>query len=351
MPASTAASDVRTPPSAPSARGAVRRALVRPELAAAFAAVAVFVYFALAAGDAGFLSQTSYQNTLEAAATVGIIAAPITLLLVAGEFDLSVGAMVGASQILFAYPLVEHGWPLWAAALLACGVGAVIGLINGVLVVKAGVPSFIITLGSFFWIRGTAQGLTTATVETTTIPGVREHAGDGPLLSSLGGSIDGYSVAIVWFVVVVALAAWVLSRTATGNRIYAIGGNLEAARRAGVASNKMKIGLYVTSAVAASLVGILLTFQINQGDVNAGIGLEFETFAAAAIGGAALTGGIGSPIGTAIGAILFGMVSQGFFFTNIPDQWYQTFLGVILVVAVMVNTHVHRLMVRVRTRS
>src|SRR4051794_28658888 len=117
-----------------------QRLFRRPELTAVLGTLAVFAYFAIDAGHSGFLTKTSAENCLEVAAEIGIIAAPVTLLLVAGEFDLSVGSMMGASQVIFAYPLVYHHWPVWAAALLTCGVCATVGLVNGLLVVKTKVP-------------------------------------------------------------------------------------------------------------------------------------------------------------------------------------------------------------------
>ncbi|HMJ02462.1 MAG TPA: ABC transporter permease [Conexibacter sp.] len=347
------ASATRTRPAVSAPRGLrlLRRILLRPETTAVIGTVAVFVYFTIAAGDAGFLSQTSARNTLEVAAQIGIIAAPMTLLLVAGEFDLSVGAVVAASQVLVAYLLVDEQWPVWSAVLVTCAVCAAIGCFNGFLVVRTRVPSFIITLGALFWVRGTTQGLTEGLHGGTTISGVYEQAGTGFFTSLFGGSVGGYPAACVWFLVIVLLSAWILDRTAVGNRIYATGGNLEAARRAGVASDRLKVKLYVCTAVAAGIVGILGVFQINQGDANAGVGLEFQTVTAAVIGGAALWGGFGSPLGAGIGALLFGMVAQGFFFTNVPDVWYQTFLGVILVLAVVINEHTRSILLRSRRRA
>jgi simple sugar transport system permease protein len=349
---SSIVAEMKRPIPAPQAAlGLARRVLLRPEMTAVLGTIAIFIYFALAAGSSGFLSETSAKNTVEVAAQIGIIAAPVTLLLVAGEFDLSVGSVVGAAQILVSYPLVHSGWPVWAAIVMTCAVCAGIGVINGVLVVKTGVPSFIITLGALFWIRGTAQGLTEILTQGTTIPGVREVAGGGFFTSLFGGEIHGFSVAGLWLVAAVGVSAWVLDRTAIGNRIYAAGGNLEAARRAGVSTDRLKILLYACTALAAGIVGILGTFQINQGDVNAGGGLEFQTVTAAVIGGAALTGGFGSPIGAGIGALLFGMVTEGFFFTNVPDVWYQTFVGVILVVAVLINHRSRAVLLRAGRRS
>jgi simple sugar transport system permease protein len=342
---------VRRTISAPSGLGLVRRVVLRPEFTAVMGTLAVFIYFALEAGDKGFLSQTSAQNTLEAAAEIGIIAAPMTLLLVAGEFDLSVGAIVGASQMVVAYTIADSGWPVWAAVLVTLAVCAGLGLVNGVLVVKTRVPSFIITLGALFWIRGTTQGLTVALTGSTSVSGVREAASGDFFSAIFGGSIGAYSVAFVWFVAAIALSAWVLDRTPFGNRVYAAGGNLQAARQSGVQADRLKVILYVCTALAAGVVGILGVFQIDQGSANAGMGLEFQTATAVVIGGAVLTGGFGSPIGTGIGALLFGMVTQGFFFTNVPDVWYQTFLGVILVIAVVINERSRSIFLRPRRRS
>lgn len=314
-----------------------RELFVRPEFTAVVGTILVFLFFAIFTGSAGFLTLPMTRNYLEVAATIGIIAVPITLLLVAGEFDLTVGSMVAASQVIVSFLIVESGWPVLAAMAGGLVVAGAVGAINGFLVVRTRLPSFIITLAGLFIIRGAVQGGLRMVTGSTTVDRVRTTAeGDlGGLL--FGASVGPFSISLVWWIGLTLLAAWVLERTAFGNWIFATGGNEAAAVRAGVPVMRVKILLYMATAMSTVIVAAIDVFAINQGNANAATGREFEVVVAAVIGGAVLTGGYGSPIGALFGALLFGMVDQGFFFTVLPDQWFNTFVGVMLLIAVIIN--------------
>lgn len=342
---------VSTAPADRRGRG-LARILLRPEFTAVAGTAIVFAYFALSVGAEGFLSETGVRNFLAVAAELGIIAALVTLLLIAGEFDLSVGAMVGTGTILFAYPITEWGWPMLPSLLLAFGGACVIGLVNGFIIVKSGVPSFIVTLAMLFVLTGATLAITTQLTGATQIFSIRETVGRDPLLGLFDGSLLGLPVAVYWWFAVTLLAAVVLDRTKIGNWIYATGGDREAARKTGVPVNKVKIGLFMATASAATLVAVLIVFVGDSADVSAGANLELQAAAAAVIGGAMITGGYGSPIGTAFGALLFGMVSQGFFYTSIDNNWFQAFLGAMLLAAVLLNTFSrHRSTLQMKGRS
>ncbi|AUW42605.1 ABC transporter permease [Rhizobium leguminosarum bv. trifolii] len=311
----------------------------RPELTAVIGTIVVFSFFAIFTGQAGFLTLPMTRNYLEVGAEIGIIAAPVTLLLVAGEFDLSVGAMVAVSQSIIGYLTVYCGWPFAAAFAVAMVAASIVGTVNGLLVVKTRLPSFIITLAMLFILRGCAQGGLRMLVGTTTIDGVRDIVSEDHLASLFANSIGPFSVSLVWWVLIAVLGAWVLEKTAFGNWIYATGGNEVAAVRLGIPVQGVKVILYIAVAASAVVVAALDIFAINQSDANAATGREFEVVTAAVIGGALLTGGYGSPIGSLLGALLFGMVEQGFFFTPLPDVWFMTFLGVVLLLAVLINNY------------
>jgi simple sugar transport system permease protein len=332
------------------ARGKVsvsfRTLLQRPELTAIVATIAVFLLFSVTVGRAGFLSLAMTRNYLEVAAEIGIIAGPITLLLVAGEFDLSVGSMVAAAEIIISYTVVFLDWPLWAALVFALGLTGLIGAISGFLVVKTQLPSFIITLAGLFVIRGATQAATRALTGSSTIGRIHEALRGDLLVPIFDSSIAGLSVSLFWWIGITLLMAWILDGTRFGNWIYATGGNLDAARKTGVPTNRVKIALYMATAMSATIVAALAILTINQGNSYSATGREFEVVTAAVIGGALLSGGYGSPIGTAFGAVLFGMVDQGFFFTSIPDQWYQVFLGFMLLISVLVNKKTRELVMR-----
>jgi len=301
--------------------------LARPELTAVVGTITVFAFFAIFTGSAGFLTLPMTRNYLEVAAEIGIIAAPVTL------------SMVAASQVIIGYLTVSRGWPLSAALVAALVAAVVVGAINGYLIVKTKLPSFIITLATLFIVRGTAQGALRMLVGTSTIDGVRDAAVGDPLAVLFSASVGPFSISLVWWILITLLAAWILDKTAFGNWIYATGGNQAAAVRTGIPVNRVKILLYIAVAVSTTLVAALDVFAINQSNANAAVGREFEVVTAAVIAGALLTGGYGSPIGSLFGALLFGMVDQGFFFTPLPDVWFMTFLGLMLLLAVFINNY------------
>jgi simple sugar transport system permease protein len=311
----------------------------RPEVTAVVGTLVVFVFFAVFTGEAGFLTLPMTRNYLEVGAEIGIIAAPITLLMVAGEFDLSVGSMVAASETIMGYLTIHSGWPFPAAFAVALVAAIAVGTVNGLLVVKTKLPSFIITLAMLFILRGAAQGGLRMLTGTSTMDGVRDTTTADSLIVLFASSIGPFSVSLVWWIVITMLAAWILEKTAFGNWIYATGGDQRAAVRLGIPVKKVKVLLYVAVAVSTTLVAALDVFAINQSDANAALGREFEVVTATVIGGALLTGGYGSPIGSFFGALLFGMVDQGFFFTPLPDVWFMTFLGFMLLLAVLINNY------------
>jgi simple sugar transport system permease protein len=318
---------------------AVLSILGRPEMTAVVGTLVVFVFFAVLTGEAGFLTLPMTRNYLEVGAEIGIIAAPITLLMVAGEFDLSVGSMVAASETIIGYLTVHSGWPFPAAFAVALVAAIAAGTVNGLLVVKTKLPSFIITLAMLFILRGAAQGGLRMLAGTSTMDGVRDTTTDDSLVALFAASIGPFSVSLVWWILVTMAAAWILEKTAFGNWVYATGGDQRAAVRLGIPVRKVKVLLYIAVAVSTTLVAALDVFAINQSDANAALGREFEVVTATVIGGALLTGGYGSPIGSFFGALLFGMVEQGFFFTPLPDVWFMTFLGFMLLLAVLINNY------------
>jgi simple sugar transport system permease protein len=321
-------------------RGRFRAILLRPELTALVSTIAVFVFFAINAGDKGFLSFSGTRNYLQVAANIGIIACPITLLLVAGEFDLSIGTMIGAAGIAVALPIVHLNWPLWAAILSGLTVATLVGTINGWLTVRVGIPSFLATLGMMFVLRGLTLALTLLMIGTTQIYGIKAKLAGDPLFSLFSGKLFGLPPSIYWCLIVAASTAYFLSNTRTGNWIYASGGDRDAAVKMGVPIASLKIALYIGAAMAAVLVAILNMAYADLADVSQGTGKEFEAITAAVVGGAATTGGLGSPIGAIIGALMFGIISQGFFYTDINDNWFYAIMGGILILAVVINKYV-----------
>jgi simple sugar transport system permease protein len=330
---------------------ALRAALVRPELTALVGTVAVFAYFAVTAGDNGFLTYAGVRNFLTVAAEIGIVATFVTLLLVAGEFDLSVGVVIGATGVAVAYCVIEMGWPFWSAIIVGIVLATAIGLINGLFIVKMGIPSFLVTLSMMFLLRGASLGLLQGATGRTQVFGIKDALKGNILLPLFDSNVGGWvPVSILWWIGLALVAAYVLNRTRFGNWIYAAGGDRNAAAKMGVPVDRVKILLFIATSISALIVSLLAMMVINQADLVQGGGKEFEAITAAVIGGAAMSGGLGSPLGTLFGALLIGIVSQGFFYTDIANNWYYAFVGTVLMVAVIINMYSRRATMRSRTR-
>ncbi len=327
---------------------AIRDLTTRPEAGALAGALAVFVFFAFAAGGRGFLTVDGTVNYLQVAAEIGILAVPVAMLMIAGDFDLSVGSTLGATAVTFGY-LLSRGWSTIPAALVAAALAVLIGLVNGILVVRTRMPSFIITLATMYIVRGLTIALTLATLNTTTIQGATGFDGTlTPLQRLFGGTLFRLPASVYWWIGLTAVGAWVLSRTVFGNWTYATGGDLHAARSLGVRTDRVRIALFVCTALAACLIAIIQVISTSSADVLRGNGIEFQAITAAVIGGTLLTGGYGSVIGAWFGALAFGIVSQGIFFTNIDANWFQAFLGTMLLAAVAINHFVRTRAMKVR---
>ena len=310
------------------------------ELTVVAGLIAAFTYFAVAAGNQGFLTHQATANYLQVGAEIGIIAAPTCLLLIAGEFDLSVGSMVGMGEIIFAYVVVFLHWPLASALAIALVFGLMVGLVNGLVLMATGLPSFIITLAGLFGLLGLSQGFGLTVMGSTSVTGIVPPISGDPLFVLFNGTFLGtIPAALFWWLGMTVAAWWLLEHTKFGNWIYATGGDRNAAQKAGVPIRRVKIALFAWTAMSAVIVAFLNAVQINQAAANDGQSLVFEIVTAVVIGGTLITGGEGSPIGTFVGALLFGVVSLGFFFTNIPAEWYDLFVGAMLMSAVLVNKY------------
>ena len=321
--------------------GALRRWLTRPELAAVAGAILVFVFFAVVAGDSGFLTAGGAASYLEVAAQLGIVAVPVAMLMIAGEFDLSVGSMVGAAGMIIAITTTEYGWPLSAAVLLAFAVALAVGFFNGYLVIKTGLPSFIVTLGMLFALRGLTIGFARLLTGRTQI-GLGDTVSNSPLTTLFAGTVGSFSVTIIWWLALAVLGTWVLQRMTFGNWIFGAGGDANAARNVGVPVSRVKIILFMCTALSAALLATIQVLDAGSADVLRGELLELQAIAASVIGGVLLTGGYGSVVGAVFGALIFGMVQQGIFFTGVNTDWFLVFVGAMLLIAVLFNNFIRK---------
>jgi simple sugar transport system permease protein len=339
MATATAAGDERLAPV-----GLGRRLLSRPELSAVCGAIAVFAFFA-GYTDA-FATATGFANVLDPAATLGIMAVVVALLMIGGEFDLSAGVMTASSGLIVAMLSVKVGLHVWLAIAIALAAGALVGLVNGLLVVRTGLPSFIVTLGTFLVLQGLNLGITKLVTGTVQVGGLAQaagyHSADMALASTVSIGGGNYRVTILWWLLITAVASWVLLRTRPGNWIFAVGGGEAGARNVGVPTARTKILLFVTVSTTAALVGAMLVVRLTSVQANSGIGQEFQYIIAAVIGGCLLTGGYGSAVGAAVGALIFGMAQQGIVFAGWDSDWFQAFLGALLLIATLLNHYIRR---------
>ncbi len=331
----------------------LKKLLRRPELGAIGGALLVYILFAFAAGDR-FVSLRGTANFLGVASELGILAVAVALLMIGGEFDLSVGSMIGACGMIIAILSVQFGWNIWAAILVALIVALAFGALNGLLVIRTKLPSFIITLGSLFILRGLTIGLTRIITGRTQVGGVNAVAGYESATgvfahvfaivdpASTRGLTANFPISIVWWLLIAAIATYVLLRTRPGNWIFGIGGDESAARNVGVPVNRMKIILFMTTAASAWLVATIQVIAVGSADTLRGETREFYAIIAAVIGGTLLTGGYGSAIGAVFGALIFGMVQQGIVFAGIDSDWFLVFMGAMLIIAVLVNNYIRK---------
>jgi simple sugar transport system permease protein len=326
------------------------RLVVRPEIGALLGALLVFLFFSIVTGQ--FLSPLGVANWLDDASTLGIMAVAVAMLMIGGEFDLSAGVMTASTALVTAIFATQVGLSVWFALLLSLIFALAVGAINGWLVMRTGLPSFIVTLGTFLALQGLNLGVTRLITGTVQVSGMRATDGyesAGLLFAStidIGGT--AFQISILWWVVFAAIAAWVLVRTRFGNWTFAVGGSSLSSRAVGVPVVRTKIMLFMTTAFAAWIVGSINILRNASVQANQGIGLEFQYIIAAVIGGCLLTGGFGSAVGAAIGALIFGMARQGIVYAQWNSDWFMLFLGVMLLAAVLVNNTFRRRAERVR---
>lgn len=326
------------------ATGPVARLLKRPEIGALIAALAVFLFFALTTET--FATPAGASTWLQTSSTIGIMAVAVALLMIGGEFDLSAGVMTGFTGLTVGVLTTHWGLNIWVAILVALALALGVGALNGFMVMKTGLPSFIVTLGTFFVLQGIDLALVKTIIGQVAIQGMsnvpfydQPKQIFGSTFSVGGATIH---VSVLWWIAVTVLASWVLMRTRAGNWIFAVGGAQGASRQVGVPVFPTKIGLFMTTAFAGWLVGMLVLFRTSTVQSNTGIGQEFIYIICAVVGGCLLTGGYGSAIGAALGALIYGMVNQGIPYSGWDSNWLKAVLGVMLLGACLINNWVRK---------
>lgn len=348
----------------------LRRALIRPELGAIIGTILVLGFFLMVAGDSGMFAPEGILNWSVVSAQFMVIAVGACMLMIAGEFDLSVGSMIGFSGMILALLMTEAGLPAWGAILITFALSIALGAVNGLLVIRTGLPSFIVTLAFLYMLRGLTIATTIYFTKKTTISGLDSYiqgdwlaplfdakvfrgafvwmAEHGWIKTFVAGNragqpvIDGVPALIIWAIGLVLFAQRVLTRTVFGNWIFASGGDQQAARHAGVPVGRVKVTMFMFSAFCACVFAVSQVLEFASASADRGLLKEFEAIICVVIGGGLLTGGYGSIVGAALGAVIFGVVQQGLFFANAESSLFRVFLGGILLVAVIMNTYIRR---------
>jgi simple sugar transport system permease protein len=319
------------------------RALRRPEIGALLAAivVAIFVW----TQNSLFLKLDGIANWTDVASTIGIPAVMVALLMIGGEFDLSAGVMTGSSGLMMGILATEVGMNVWLAILLTLIAATAVGFFNGWMVMRTKLPSFIVTLATFFVLQGVNLGVTKAITNQVAVSNLDIASGYDSANKIFGGSFwspHDFQITVLWWIAITALATWVLTRTRVGNWIFGVGGDANAARNVGVPVWHVKVGLFMATSFVSALTGIMIALRLASTQAGQGVGEEFEYIIAAVVGGCVLTGGFGSAIGAALGATIIGMAFIGIQFSGWNTDWRFLFLGVILFVAVLVNNYIRK---------
>jgi simple sugar transport system permease protein len=307
-------------------RSLLQRFVAMPEFGPLVLLVAELAFFT--AINPAFISPLNVSNTLTFTVELGLIALAMTLLMTAGEFDLSVGSVFGFAPVLM-WTLFNQGiLPFTLAFLVAMLVAAAIGLFSGLFVTRLKIPSFLVTLGMLLVVRGTALYITDGFPQRT-------WSASGHWLATVlvgdfyVGPFRIYA-SLFWFVGAALVLGYVLTKTKAGNWIQASGGNAQAARARGVKVERTKIALFILTATMAALAGMISSIRTSAANPNRGTGYELEVIAMVVIGGTVLTGGRGTILGTVIGVLILRVMRNGIVLIGVPGLAYNIFIGAII---------------------
>jgi simple sugar transport system permease protein len=304
----------------------VKLLVARPEFGPFVLLVLELVVFT--AFNPQFISAGNIGNTLTFTVELGLIALPMTLLMTAGEFDLSVGSVFGFSAVVMWTLFNTGALPLELAFLATLAAAALIGFVNGWFVTKLKIPSFLVTLGMLLVVRGTALFITDGFPQRTW------SAAGQPLAQVLVG--DFYIgplrvyMSLFWFAAVALVLGYILTRTKAGNWIQASGGNPNAARARGVNVERTKIALFMLTSMLSALAGVISSIRTSAANPNSGTGYELEVIAMVVIGGTALMGGRGTIVGTVLGVFILRVMRNGIVLIGVPGLAYNIFIGAII---------------------
>ncbi|MBV6636046.1 MAG: ABC transporter permease [Mameliella sp.] len=309
--------------------------------------IVVYIFFASLGGKV-FLGAPGWSAFLTMAAEVGIIALPVGLLMIAGELDISVGAVVPAAALTCALVSGHYDLPTWYGVLAGLAVGLMIGFINGYLVSRTAIPSLIITIGTMFGTMGLTLGLTVLIAGSTGV----FMTPDPVAKLMLGESINFmFRVTIFWWLGFALVIYYLLHVAPWGNWVFALGGDRDSARNAGIPIRRVTISLYMLSGFAAAFVGVSQVLTFGSAQVAAGQAFIFNSIMCVVIGGVLLTGGAGSVVGIVLGTLTFSIVNQGIFFSGLDPNYGSIIIGALLLIAVMSNDTFRKLALSYATKK
>lgn len=298
------------------------------------AVVLLFIILSLIAPN--FLSERNILNVLRAVAFNGIIACGMTLVIISGDIDVSVGAAIAWSSSLLGVLAIENGWNLEVAIVFVLIQGILIHATAGAIRVRWGVPAFVVTLAMFISLRGAARLITNA-YPITPFPDYFSFLGGGFILEGLPFLERGIPVPVVIMLLAFVLFYFISRQTVFGRSVYSVGGNEEAARLSGIPVGRTRITIFAIMGLLAAICGVLISSRIMSGASNIAEGLEFEVIAAVIIGGTSLSGGQGSIAGTFLGVLFIGLLSNGMVLLGIPSFVQEVMRGFIILFAVLIS--------------
>lgn len=304
--------------------------LQKRETGVLLALVLLVIFFSIATPT--FFTSLNMLNVLRQVSVVGIITLAMTILIIGQEFDLSVGSMYAVIGILVA-TLFNDGMSIWLASLVGLLVAAAMGVVNGVLTVTARIPSFIVTLGMMMVYRGVALVLSGGSPASVRLPETFYTITGAP---RLWGIIPAPAI---WFVLAAVVAYFLLHVTGFGYKVFATGGNKEAARLAGINTNRVKVIGFILTGVAAGLAAIVSLSYLGTATPTQGQGFEMQAIAGAVIGGASLMGGVGSILGGFMGALIMGVVRNGLVLMGVSAYLQELVLGIVVIIAVIIGQY------------
>lgn len=351
--------------------GQLRVLLRRPEVGAFFVMAAVIAAIAIASNGVAF-NPLGLKNNLSIIAQFGIIATGACLLMIAGEFDLSIGSMIGFAGMAMAL-MLKWGLPFGlgpatpvTAFFVTLAMTLALGWLIGFIVVRSRLSSFIVTLAFLFFLRGLTEVCFRLINQSTQISGLPDYKQDSWFAALFGGEsfgwlydlwfwlggnlnrsgeqwVTGFDARVVWWLLIAAAAALLMARTQAGNWVYATGDNRESARANGVPVDKVRISLFMLTAFCSTIFAASQVFDTNTADAAKGNLKELEAVAIAVVGGTLMTGGFGTVLGVVFGAVTFGLVANAvFFIPAIDGSYYRVFVGVVLLIAVFLNESVRK---------